>query len=82
MRKAILIFAGVVLASAAHANPIAPVHLDGLAIPVAECRASEGMRRDAQGNCVFDNRACYRRCLKQRNTNEGWCRTSCRYRGG
>ena len=81
MRKAILVLTGVVLANAAYAMPIAPIQTDGLSISIAECRADEGMRRDAQGRCVFDNRACFRRCLKQRNTNEGWCRTSCKYNG-
>jgi hypothetical protein len=81
MRKAILILAGIALTSAAYAMPTAPVQPDGLAQAVRECRADEGMRRDAKGNCVFDNAACYRRCLKQRYGNVGWCRTSCKYNG-
>jgi hypothetical protein len=81
MRKAILILTGVMLTSAAYAMPIAPVQPDGLAISIAECRADEGNTLDDRGNCVFDNLACYRRCLTQKNADVGWCRRACRYYG-
>lgn len=79
MRKLIFIVVGVMMASAAHAVPVAPIQPDGLAMTIKECRADEGMRRNSKGQCVFDNRACYNRCMTQRYRDDAWCRTSCRY---
>jgi hypothetical protein len=49
--------------------------------PVAECSADQGMTRDARGNCVFDNRACYVRCMGQYKDQSPFCRQSCKYNG-